>query len=492
MFGVWSVALISNDVHKWRSKLAKNARALCCILRKDRTLYVINADIYTHTHTLINSSELFIHEWWASDGSDLITPVVCPRIAYSPPPCPFLLSPRQSISLWKWHFKRLIALWPSLSDSDRWQAGSGVMVLHVSHISQHGSWSQHTRWICCSICCHRMIFGSLQTGNGRLVTFSSFFFCQWSEISLGYVVLVEEWSYHHCTAKTTHMHRQETKKKSVSSKCIVVEIHFGNYIGQHLCSRRQNLLFFCQESSPCTLLSPAVFYCHKILPRNIILQSVLILTPIITLPLLFSSLLLNKVAVKMGPIFILTMTAEVCSWLRGADDEEGMQESLAVLSLKPASVTSPMVTGDLSAPPVSNSSPTEPPRGRPPARIRCFPLQKQPGLGPCMQPAWPWGSWELWSMEGYLSRGKAHLEVQWAAWERGNKCPLELLEGEWGQSSQPSLFPYWLHTPRGMSHDQTMESGTRSKDSIKTHTHTHFSVRDIMSPALQLNSHIHI
>lgn len=187
-----SVAFITDDIHKpnWGQKchgaMLHTQKRQNALSDQCRRLYT-----HTHTYTLINSSELFIREWWASDGSDLITPVICPGIAYSPPPCPFLLSPRQSISLWKWHFKRLIALWPSLSDSDRWQAESGVMVLHVSRISQHGSWSQHTRWICCSICCHRMIFGSLRTGNGWLVTFSSFFFCQWSETSLGCVVLVE-------------------------------------------------------------------------------------------------------------------------------------------------------------------------------------------------------------------------------------------------------------------------------------------------------------
>ncbi len=56
------------------------------------------------------------------------------------------LPPHQSIALWKWHFERLIALWPSLRASDRWLAESGVEVLHVPCISRHGSWSRHTRW----------------------------------------------------------------------------------------------------------------------------------------------------------------------------------------------------------------------------------------------------------------------------------------------------------------------------------------------------------
>lgn len=203
-----SVTFISDNVHKWVTEARQGmlgCHVACANKKNDSTLFVINADIYTLTHTLINSRELFIHEWWASDGRDLITPVVCPGIAYSPPPCPFLLCLRQSISLWKWHFKRLIALWPSLSDSDRWQAESGAMVLHVSCISQHGSWSQHTRWICCSICCHRVIFGSLQTGKWTTGDIFQLFFPASGLKPVHYVVLVEDWSFRHYTHETIHM-----------------------------------------------------------------------------------------------------------------------------------------------------------------------------------------------------------------------------------------------------------------------------------------------
>lgn len=111
-----------------------------------RTEHLIWSNLCFYTHRQIKWSELFSHEWWASDGSDLITPVVCPLISYPPFPClspVYPLLPQQSISLWKWHFKRLIAFWPSLSASDRWRAEGSVMVLHVSRISQHRSWSPH-------------------------------------------------------------------------------------------------------------------------------------------------------------------------------------------------------------------------------------------------------------------------------------------------------------------------------------------------------------
>lgn len=75
-----------------------------------------------------------------------------------------------------------------------------------------------------------------------------------------------------------------------------------------------NLFLFCQESSPCAVLSHVVSYCYKNSSlKQYFAIRVLILAPIITLPLRLSSLLLNKVAMKMEPIFILTMAAEVCS-----------------------------------------------------------------------------------------------------------------------------------------------------------------------------------
>lgn len=70
----------------------------------------------------------FKWEWfdYAGDLSSDILPLTCPSASL-----PFPIPPRQSISLWKWHFKRLIALWPSLRASDRWLVESSVEVLCV-------------------------------------------------------------------------------------------------------------------------------------------------------------------------------------------------------------------------------------------------------------------------------------------------------------------------------------------------------------------------
>lgn len=139
-------------------------------------------DTVRHRHILIYWGELFTHEWWASDGSDPSTQVVCPRIPSPSTSLPLLTTDplRQSITSRKWHFKRFIAFWPIPSASDRWLAERGVKVPHASRISRHGSWSQHTRWRRCSICFHHIILRSLWRTNGWMVTFFIFYLFFWA------------------------------------------------------------------------------------------------------------------------------------------------------------------------------------------------------------------------------------------------------------------------------------------------------------------------
>lgn len=50
-------------------------------------------------------------------------------------------------------------------------------------------------------------------------------------------------------------------------------------------------------------------------------------------------------------------------------------------------------------------------------------------------------------------------------------------------ASQACFHSGSIHTPRALSHAQTVESGTRSRESTQTHT---------TSPTLPLSSHIHM
>lgn len=99
---------------------------------------------------------------------------------------------------------------------------------------------------------------------------------------------------------------QETqqKKKGSFMRSHRSRIQLSDYKGNIYCC-----FFLSSSIPPAPFCSPAVFLQ---LP-NIILQSGFILTPIITPPLLFGSLLLNKDAVKIELVFILTMAEGVSS-----------------------------------------------------------------------------------------------------------------------------------------------------------------------------------
>lgn len=148
------------------------------------------------------------------------------------------------------------------------------------------------------------------------------------------------------------------------------------------------------------------------------------------------------------------------------------------------SLTNPVVTSDPSTLPGSSSAPTEPPRGGPPARLCCFPPQSslvlasvrsQPGLG---------GAESCGARMDNHPGVKPTLRCNERHGRGEAKGPLEVWRRECSQSSQPSLFPHRLCTPQGLSHHQTMESGTRSRQSMKTHTHTHISLLETQCPKL--------
>lgn len=135
------------------------------------------------------------------------------------------------------------------------------------------------------------------------------------------------------------------------------------------------------------------------------------------------------------------------------------------------SPTNPVVTSDLSTPPGSSSAPAEPPRGVPPARLCIFPPQSSLGLASVCSQRCHGGAESYGARMDNYPGVKPTLRCNERHGSK-SKGPLELWKREPSQSSQPSLFPRWLCTPQGLSHDQTVESGTRiSRESIKTHMH---------------------
>lgn len=125
--------------------------------------------------------------------------------------------------------------------------------------------------------------------------------------------------------------------------------------------------------------------------------------------------------------------------------------------------------------------PAEPLEGDFLARLGCFLPRKQPGLGLSQQPDRPEGSQRATEHGGHpASRGKT---PPWGAksgekWER--RPPWRYGKGSAASALSQSCFHAAPKAPEGPSHDQTVESGTRSRENIKTHSF--FPIRGKMSP----------
>lgn len=151
----------------------------------------------------------------------------------------FLLPPQQSISLWKWHFKRLIALWPSLRASDRWLAQSGVKPLCACCVSRHGSWGQHTRRRCFPICHNHTMSRSLETGDEWPATFSRLSMV-WNQSHTCFLLEERQFEAHITVErndytdlkKKSHTQREKGKKKSLE---ICHRLTFEGSNERHLC-----------------------------------------------------------------------------------------------------------------------------------------------------------------------------------------------------------------------------------------------------------------
>lgn len=154
----------------------------------------------------------------------------------------------------------------------------------------------------------------------------------------------------------------------------------------------------------------------------------------------------------------------------------------------PLYLTHPVVASDLPAPPGTSSAPCRAPRG---ARLGCFLPRKQPGLGLSQQPDRPEGSQRATEHGVHpASRGKT---PPWGAksgekWEQ--RPPWRYGKGSAASALSQSCFHAAPKAPEGLSHDQTVESGTRSRENIKTHSF--FSHQGQNVPVLRLYSHIHM